>query len=102
MLLVDRPWALDPPHAATWGAVLGVGLLSTALAYVFYFRILAAAGITDPAAGHVLDPRQRHPARCGGAGRNAAAAALLGHGADRGGPRGHRGPAAAAARAPGR
>ena len=32
------------PHAATWGAVLGVGLLSTALAYVLYSRILAAAG----------------------------------------------------------
>jgi drug/metabolite transporter (DMT)-like permease len=47
MLLVDRPWALAMPHAATWGAVLGVGLLSTAFAYVLYFRILAAAGATN-------------------------------------------------------
>ena len=47
MLLVDRPWQLTPPHATTWGAVLGVGLLSTALAYVLYFRILAAAGATN-------------------------------------------------------
>lgn len=47
MLLLDRPWTLAPPHAATWGAVLGVGLLSTALAYVLYFRILAAAGATN-------------------------------------------------------
>ena len=47
MLLVDRPWTLAPPGAATWGAVLGVGLLSTALAYVLYFRILAAAGATN-------------------------------------------------------
>lgn len=47
MLLVDRPWTLAAPHAATWGAVLGVGLLSTALAYVLYFRILAAAGATN-------------------------------------------------------
>ncbi len=47
MLLVDRPWTLAMPHAATWGAVLGVGLLSTALAYVLYFRILAAAGATN-------------------------------------------------------
>lgn len=38
---------LTPPHATTWGAVLGVGLLSTALAYVLYFRILAAAGATN-------------------------------------------------------
>ena len=46
-LLVDRPWALAVPHAATWGAVLGVGLLATALAYVLYFRILVAAGATN-------------------------------------------------------
>ena len=47
MLLADRPWTLATPHAATWGAVLGLGLLSTALAYVLYFRILAAAGATN-------------------------------------------------------
>jgi len=47
MLLVDRPWTLAMPYAETWGAVLGVGLLSTALAYVLYFRILAAAGATN-------------------------------------------------------
>ena len=47
MLLADRPWELAPPHMATWGAVLGVGLLSTALAYVLYFRILAVAGATN-------------------------------------------------------
>jgi drug/metabolite transporter (DMT)-like permease len=47
MLLIDRPWALAMPHAATWAAVVGVGLLSTALAYVIYFRILATAGATN-------------------------------------------------------
>jgi drug/metabolite transporter (DMT)-like permease len=47
MLLVDRPWTLATPHAATWGAVLGVGLLSTAIAYVLYFLILANAGATN-------------------------------------------------------
>ena len=47
MLLLDRPWALAPPHATTWAAVLGLGLLSTAVAYVLYFRILAAAGATN-------------------------------------------------------
>jgi drug/metabolite transporter (DMT)-like permease len=47
MLLVDRPWTLAMPHAATWAAVIGVGLLSTALAYVIYFRILATAGATN-------------------------------------------------------
>ena len=47
MLLIDRPWTLAAPHAATWAAVLGLGLLSTALAYVLYFRILATAGATN-------------------------------------------------------
>ena len=47
MLVVDRPWTLAVPGAATWGAVLGVALLSTALAYVLYFRILAVVGATN-------------------------------------------------------
>jgi drug/metabolite transporter (DMT)-like permease len=46
-LAVDRPWALAVPGAASWGAMLGLGLLSTALAYVLYFRILAVAGATN-------------------------------------------------------
>ncbi len=47
MLLIDHPWNLPPPDAAICGAVLGVGLLSTALGYWLYFRILAAAGATN-------------------------------------------------------
>ena len=46
-LMVDRPWTLAPPSAATWGAVLGIALLSTALAYVLLFRLLATAGATN-------------------------------------------------------
>ncbi len=45
-LVVERPWEMSP-GALTWGAVLGLALLSTALAYVIYFRILAAAGATN-------------------------------------------------------
>ena len=47
MLLVDRPCTLAAPRSTTWGAVLGVGLLSTAIAYVLYFQILATAGATN-------------------------------------------------------
>jgi drug/metabolite transporter (DMT)-like permease len=47
VLLADRPWELAMPHMATWGAILGLGLLSTPLAYVLYFRILAVAGATN-------------------------------------------------------
>lgn len=48
MLMVDRPWELPAlPPLWTWSALAGLALLSTALAYVLYFRILAAAGPTN-------------------------------------------------------
>lgn len=48
MLIVDRPWLLPVlPGATTWAALAGLALLSTALAYILYFRILAAAGATN-------------------------------------------------------
>jgi drug/metabolite transporter (DMT)-like permease len=46
-LAVDQPWTLAPPGWATIGAVAGTALLSTALGYVIYFRILAVAGATN-------------------------------------------------------
>ena len=48
MLAVDRPWLLPAaPSATVWAALAGLALLSTALGYVLYFRILAAAGATN-------------------------------------------------------
>jgi drug/metabolite transporter (DMT)-like permease len=48
MLAVDRPWLLPAmPSATTWLALAGLALLSTALGYVLYFRILAMAGATN-------------------------------------------------------
>ncbi|MBP2305001.1 DMT family transporter [Azospirillum melinis] len=46
-LLLDRPWTLPMPSATAWGAVMGIALLSTALAYVIFFRVLASAGATN-------------------------------------------------------
>jgi drug/metabolite transporter (DMT)-like permease len=46
-LLVDAPWRLPMPLPITWAALGGAALLSTALAYVVYFRILATAGATN-------------------------------------------------------
>jgi drug/metabolite transporter (DMT)-like permease len=46
-LLIDRPWTLAMPGADIWSAVLGIASLSTALAYVLYFRLLASAGATN-------------------------------------------------------
>ena len=48
MLVVDQPWTLPaPPSLTVWLALAALALLSTALAYVLYFRILAAAGATN-------------------------------------------------------
>ena len=45
-LVADRPWTLHV-GARTWGALLGLALLSTALGFVIYFRVLATAGATN-------------------------------------------------------
>jgi drug/metabolite transporter (DMT)-like permease len=45
--LVERPWQLAAPPLSVVGAVLGLALLSTALAYVLFFRIIATAGATN-------------------------------------------------------
>ncbi|MBB4000665.1 DMT family transporter [Aureimonas pseudogalii] len=47
VLVVDRPWTLPMPHMTTWAAMIGIAALSTALAYVLYFRLLASAGATN-------------------------------------------------------
>jgi len=46
-LLVDRPWLFPLPNARTWGAVVGLAVLCTALAYVIYFRVLTSAGASN-------------------------------------------------------
>jgi len=46
-LVFEQPWSLALPGAPTWAAVAGTALLSTALGYVIYFRILAIAGATN-------------------------------------------------------
>ena len=46
-LVVDRPWTLAIPSVSVILAVIGMGLLATALAYVLFFRILSTAGATN-------------------------------------------------------
>ena len=46
-LVVDRPWTLPAPSAAAILSVAALALVSTALAYLLYFRILAVAGATN-------------------------------------------------------
>ncbi|MEC3860962.1 DMT family transporter [Mesobacterium sp. TK19101] len=48
MMIPVSLWAEGPPplvlHPATWAAVLYYALIATALAYLLYYRVLAAAG----------------------------------------------------------
>ncbi len=46
-LMVDQPFALPTPSAATIWSLLGLSLLCTAAAYGLYFRILASAGANN-------------------------------------------------------
>jgi drug/metabolite transporter (DMT)-like permease len=45
--LVDRPWTLPAPGGPALASLVAVALLSTSLAYVIYFRLLARAGATN-------------------------------------------------------
>jgi len=45
-LVLERPWTLAP-GATTLAALAGLALVSTAFAYLLYFRLLAAAGATN-------------------------------------------------------
>jgi drug/metabolite transporter (DMT)-like permease len=48
MLAIDRPWELPGlPGPTIWAALIGLALLSTSLAYVIYFRLLAGAGAVN-------------------------------------------------------
>ncbi len=46
--IVDRPWSLaHAPSSTAWWAMIALALLSTAVAYIIYFRILSVAGATN-------------------------------------------------------
>jgi len=47
MLIVDKPWSVPMPSVAAIAALIGIAILSTALAYILYFRILETAGATN-------------------------------------------------------
>jgi drug/metabolite transporter (DMT)-like permease len=46
-LIVDHPWTLPNPSMQAWQAIAALAVLSTALAYVIFFRLLASAGATN-------------------------------------------------------
>jgi drug/metabolite transporter (DMT)-like permease len=46
-LIIDRPWTLPMPGLDVWASLLGLGILSSALGYIIFYRILAAAGAVN-------------------------------------------------------
>jgi drug/metabolite transporter (DMT)-like permease len=46
-LIVEQPWIMPPPNTTEILAMLGLALMSTAVAFLLFFRILARAGATN-------------------------------------------------------
>ena len=55
-LVVDTPWRLPVPGPAVWAALVSLALLSTALAYSVFFRLLATAGAINSSLVTLLVP----------------------------------------------
>jgi len=56
ILLIDYPWTLAVPSKAAIGSIVGMALLSTALAYMIFFRLLATAGAVNASLVTLLIP----------------------------------------------
>ena len=54
--IVDRPWTLPVPPVDVIAAILALALLSTAFAYVVFFKILGVAGATSASLVTLLVP----------------------------------------------
>jgi len=55
-LIVDQPWSLPMPPLNVIAAILALALVSTAFAYIVFFRILSTAGATSASLVTLLVP----------------------------------------------
>ncbi|MDH6269218.1 drug/metabolite transporter (DMT)-like permease [Rhizobium sp. SG_E_25_P2] len=55
-LIVDQPWSLPLPPPGALAAMLALALVSTAFAYILFFRIIALAGATNASLVTLLVP----------------------------------------------
>jgi len=55
-LIIDQPWTLALPPTHIIGAMLGLAILSTVIAYIIYFRLISSAGATNAALVTFLIP----------------------------------------------
>lgn len=56
VLIIDEPWRLAMPSSDSVLSIVGLATLSTALAYVVYFRLLATAGAVNTSIVTLLIP----------------------------------------------
>jgi drug/metabolite transporter (DMT)-like permease len=56
VLVLDSPWQLPMPSFNTVAAILALGTLSTAIAYVLFFRLIEEAGATNAVLVTLLVP----------------------------------------------
>jgi drug/metabolite transporter (DMT)-like permease len=54
--VLDQPWTIGIPSTAPLSALLALGALSTGLAFIIYFRVLASAGATNLMLVNFLNP----------------------------------------------
>lgn len=45
--MTEGPLTISEPSAGSWAAIVGLAVLSTAVAYVLYFKLLGSAGATN-------------------------------------------------------
>jgi drug/metabolite transporter (DMT)-like permease len=55
-LVIDKPWTLPMPSAATWAAMLGMAVLATSAAYIVYFALIIYAGAVNTTLVTLLVP----------------------------------------------
>jgi drug/metabolite transporter (DMT)-like permease len=55
-LIVDQPWSLPMPPPGALAAMLALALVSTAFAYILFFRIIGLAGATNASLVTLLVP----------------------------------------------
>lgn len=46
-VVIDRPWALPMPGVNVWAALIALAVLSSAVAYIIYYRLLKTAGAVN-------------------------------------------------------
>jgi len=55
-LIIDKPWTLPMPTAATWAAMLGMAIVATSAAYIVYFALILYAGAVNASLVTLLVP----------------------------------------------